>query len=163
MTVRAATKADAPEIARVYVESAVHHTRLDPERYAVPHPETVTKRYAEGRQLPPTLSPDHRITLVAERDGGVVGFVDVHLDAQSDTDVMQSTWSFAYVAELAVAENVRGSGVGRALLAAAEEWAKERGAQYVFLQVLAANHRAVRFYTEHMGYAPCSHNMMKRL
>ncbi len=162
MRIRPATPEDAPQIARVYMDSARHHTALDGERYALPREADVIHRYADGRQLPQVLSPDQRVTFVAERGGAIVGFLDAHLDAQADTDTMQSQWSFVYVAELAVAEEARGAGVGAALLAAAEEWGQAHGAQYVFLQVLAANADAVRFY-ERMHYAPCSHNMMKRL
>jgi ribosomal protein S18 acetylase RimI-like enzyme len=163
LRIRPADPADAAAIARVYVESAAHHTRIDPARYRVPRHEHVTKRYAEGRQLPHDIAPDRRATLVAERDGAIVGFVDAHLDAQAETDTMQSQWSFVYVEQLAVAEAERRTGVGDALLSAVEEWGRANGAEFSFLQVLAANDAAVRFYTRRMGYAPASHNMMKRL
>lgn len=82
---------------------------------------------------------------VAERDGTVVGFVTVterpHFTGRPE----------AYVGELAVAEDSARSGVGRALMAAVEDWARERGLARVSLDTGAANAGARRFY-EALGY-----------
>lgn len=48
----------------------------------------------------------------------------------------------AWVEELMVAASARRSGVGRALMAAAETWARHRGAAYIAL----ATRRAAPFY-----------------
>lgn len=58
----------------------------------------------------------------------------------------------AYIGELAVIAEVEGQGVGAALLAAAETWARERGLRLVALDTGAANTRAREFYARH-GYA----------
>ena len=70
-----------------------------------------------------------------------------------------------YVVELgelqAVAEVVfvepdhRNLGVGRALLECVKEWAKEKGADGVSLQVAAANERGRKFYEE-LGFREVS-------
>lgn len=59
----------------------------------------------------------------------------------------------AEVGELAVIAEWEGRGVGAALLAAAEEWARERQAPFISLATGAANTRALAFYARH-GYQP---------
>lgn len=57
----------------------------------------------------------------------------------------------AHLEAIAVSEVAEGSGVGRALLAAAEDEAKARGAKTITLHVFARNTRARGFY-EKAGY-----------
>ncbi|MBH0130062.1 GNAT family acetyltransferase [Salinibacterium sp. NK8237] len=56
-----------------------------------------------------------------------------------------------WVYYLAVADSSRESGVGRALMDAAEEWLHEQGAVKVQLMVRSTNKQATGFY-EHLGY-----------
>jgi ribosomal protein S18 acetylase RimI-like enzyme len=67
-----------------------------------------------------------------------------------------------YVSELAVAAEAEGRGVGRALLAAAEQWARERGLQAMSLEVFCTNERARAIY-ERLGYEPSALQLRKRL
>ena len=53
--------------------------------------------------------------------------------------------------DICVDEKLRGQGVGSALLAACEEWARGRGLEYLELNVLEANEAARRLY-ERTGY-----------
>ncbi|MEO7002404.1 MAG: GNAT family N-acetyltransferase [Ktedonobacterales bacterium] len=57
----------------------------------------------------------------------------------------------AYLGELAVIAQAEGQGVGAALLAAAEAWAREHGARFVVLETGIANSHARAFYAQH-GY-----------
>jgi GNAT superfamily N-acetyltransferase len=57
----------------------------------------------------------------------------------------------AHVAILAVAASAEGHGVGRALLDAADQWARERGHPFITLNVFAQNTRARAVY-ERLGY-----------
>lgn len=57
----------------------------------------------------------------------------------------------AYVGELAVDRAIEGRGAGRALMAAAEQWAAVRGLPRITLETGARNHRARHFY-EDAGY-----------
>ena len=82
---------------------------------------------------------------VAEDGGAVVGFVTVK-DRPHFTGMPE-----AYVGELVVAEESEGRGVGRALMAAVEDWARERRLVRVSLDTGAANTAARRFYAA-LGY-----------
>ncbi|MEU6719024.1 GNAT family N-acetyltransferase [Nonomuraea sp. NPDC046802] len=82
---------------------------------------------------------------VAEDGGEVVGVVSVvpqrHFTGAED----------AYVGELAVAPHAVRGGVGRRLMAAAEDWARGQGLRHLTLETGAANLTARRFYAA-LGY-----------
>ncbi len=66
----------------------------------------------------------------------------------------------AKISEIAAVQS--GNGIGQALMAAAETWARERGAQLMQLNALEGNTYARRFY-EKQGYAPEYTALVKRL
>jgi ribosomal protein S18 acetylase RimI-like enzyme len=57
----------------------------------------------------------------------------------------------AYIGELAVASAVEGRGVGKALVRACEQWAREQGYPWLVLDTGWANERGRRFY-ERLGF-----------
>lgn len=87
---------------------------------------------------------DHPVW-VAEIDGQVVGVAAAaarqHFSGQAE----------CYLGELAVDERLEGNGIGRSLVAHAEQWARDRGLTALTLETGAANSRARRFYAE-LGY-----------
>jgi ribosomal protein S18 acetylase RimI-like enzyme len=64
--------------------------------------------------------------------------------------------------DIAVLPDSRGSGVGTELMAAAEAWAFEHGAEFMTLQVHTANVDAIRFYQERHGWRTSGLFMLKR-
>lgn len=68
----------------------------------------------------------------------------------------------ARVADLAVAAAAHRSGVGRALMDAAEAWARDRGLDILSLDVWSPNHRALAFYSA-LGFSIESLSLAKRL
>ena len=85
--------------------------------------------------------------LIAELDGAPVGCLHVI------TGIDFFGRRHAHISVIAVSEAVEGTGVGRALLAHAEAWARQRALPLVTLNVVAANEHARRFY-EQAGFAP---------
>jgi len=156
--IRPAVPDDADGIARTFLESAEHHARLDRERYLVPSSELITVRYRNGWQHPPD---EETITLVAELDGEVVGFVDARL--QCSPDAMHRDLTYCHVAEIAVSSRHQGQGIGAQLLSAAEDWGRAKGAEFASLEYLAVNTRASTFYQQRMGYRVASITAIKRL
>jgi GNAT superfamily N-acetyltransferase len=68
----------------------------------------------------------------------------------------------AYLGELAVREEAEGRGIGRALVAAAEAWARENGHDLLVLDTGAANARARSIYAS-LGYQEESVRLVKVL
>jgi GNAT superfamily N-acetyltransferase len=85
------------------------------------------------------LEPVH--ALVAERDGELIGFT--HYLFQRSTWLLNSQ---CYLQDLYVGEATRGGGVGRALIAAVVDAAKEAGAARVFWNTHETNAVARRLY-----------------
>ncbi|HSB54337.1 MAG TPA: GNAT family N-acetyltransferase [Gemmatimonadales bacterium] len=115
---------------------------------------------AERRALSRALeagSPDAPVLLAEDADGSALGFA--YLETQTDYFTGRP---HAHIAVLAVAERAQGRGVGRALLRAAEEWARRRGDPFISLNVFAQNTRARTVY-EHLGYGPETLRYVKAL
>jgi len=91
---------------------------------------------------------DHRDirALVAEQGGEVVGFVGLMVFPAFHRDGLHG-----YVTALVVDEEVRGTGAGRELMAAAEAWFAERGVKRVNLTTALHREDAHDFY-EKLGY-----------
>lgn len=84
---------------------------------------------------------------IAERDGEPAGCLHI----LADTDFFGRR--HAHISVVATTAAAEGSGVGRALLAHAEAWARERGLPLLTLNVFAGNARARRVY-ERASFAP---------
>ncbi len=155
--IRRAAAGDADALTRTFLESAAHHARLDPKRYFVPQAEPIATLYREGRQHPPEATS---ITLVAELSGEIVGFVDVRLTYSPDP--MHRPITYCHIVEIAVSRPHQHSGIGRALVEAAEEWGRQQGAEFASLEYLEANTGAAAFYRR-LGYGVAARTAIKRL
>jgi predicted N-acetyltransferase YhbS len=116
-----------------------------------------TKTEAIPPRLAALAAEKISIVLVAERDGVAVGIITAHSIASIHDDE-HVTW----ITTLAVSSVVRKGGVGRALVQAAESWARERGSARI--SVTTALHRAVAhtFY-ERLGYTHSGRRYTKKL
>ena len=114
----------------------------------------------ETAQRLATLSerPDEHAALVADEDGRAVGWIHVTIYTSLESGRV------ATLGGLVVDEAHRSGGIGAELLAAAETWAREHGADRMVVRSRIARERAHRFY-EREGYAllKTSHVFEKRL
>jgi ribosomal protein S18 acetylase RimI-like enzyme len=103
-------------------------------------------------------SPDARsAVLIAEaQDGTRLGFISLRVDEDP------AAGRRAHVADIAVREDGRRSGVGTALMRAAERWARDQGLGVVSLDVWSTNERALRFYRR-LGFQPESIHLGRAL
>jgi GNAT superfamily N-acetyltransferase len=90
--------------------------------------------------------------LIAEDGGKPVGWAFAH-DERAELFVVEPERRHGFLAELYVTPEVRGKGLGRALIESCEKWARERGHRLLTVGVLAQNPSAIRAY-EGAGYAP---------
>lgn len=87
------------------------------------------------------------VTLIAQRDDRRVGFLLMLDDLPDEVTSLPQ----GFIAYMAVEPQWRGTGVGAALLAAAEDEARRRGLPYMALMVTEENAEARRLY-ERSGY-----------
>ncbi len=102
-------------------------------------------------------TPDSSVVAAESPEGEVVGFV------YSTTRIDYFTGAaHAHIEVLAVAEGAEGQGIGRALLTAAEDWARARDYPHITLNVFATNTRARAVY-ERNGYGQETMHYLKSL
>lgn len=85
-------------------------------------------------------SPDSRILIAEGPDGAVLGWIHVFGKRLLVSD------PYAEIGGLVVDEAVRGQGVGSALMASAEAWARERGYEVVSIPTNVIRVEAHEFY-----------------
>jgi ribosomal protein S18 acetylase RimI-like enzyme len=90
--------------------------------------------------------PEGSHAFVAEIDGARAGFV--HLVSTIDFFTGDPN---CHISDLAIATEHDGRGIGSALLAFAEDWARQNRCRFVTLGVFPGNERARRLYERH-GY-----------
>jgi GNAT superfamily N-acetyltransferase len=130
--------------------------------------------FEPNRRLDAAVAEDYLAPLLrtlAEKGGRIfiaedgaarpIGWGVVHQDAD-DIYVIESERAFAYIAELFVVAAARGSGVGRALIAACEGWARAQGLGILKIGVLPGNLRAKAVY-ERAGFEPYALRLRRKL
>jgi GNAT superfamily N-acetyltransferase len=106
-----------------------------------------TREEIEGR-LEEMNGREVQVVLVAEAQGRVIGWAHVAVEGHLVADVR------AELRALVVAEEQRSGGVGRLLLEAAENWAREQSCGEIGLRSNVLRERAHPFYLRH-GYEHC--------
>jgi ribosomal protein S18 acetylase RimI-like enzyme len=82
---------------------------------------------------------------VAQRSGRIVGWIHVQATYLLECDARAEIWG------LVVEKTERGTGVGRSLIEAAEEWAAQRGFRVIAVKSNTLRLESQGFY-EHLGY-----------
>ena len=145
--IRAGRREDAEEAARLWMHSAEEHTSHDPVYATAPGAEKTMRRF-----LADLARNGYAFVFVATVGDRMVGFVSGELREGSPT-FLPKTW--ASVDDVFVDPDHRNRGIGRALIASVEGWARQKGANGVSLQVAAANGRGRKFY-EDLGFREIS-------
>lgn len=135
MTLRPARKDDRDALAQM--------------RYALWPEGSVDEFAGEVEQiLAGTFSPLPYTILIAENDDGLAGFIEVSLRSHVDGCY---THPVGYIEGWYVDESHRGTGVGRALVAAAEDWARAQDCTEIGSDALIDNITSQRAHAA-LGY-----------
>jgi len=102
-------------------------------------------------------APGAEVLVAVGADGERLGFVHLH----GATDFFTGE-PHGHVSDIVVAPQAQGRGVGQALMAAAEAWARGRGYRLLSLHVFDGNVRAREFYAR-LGYHPDVRKLVKPL
>jgi len=101
--------------------------------------------------------PDAAVLVAAGASGELLGFVHLHGARDFFTGEPHG-----HVSDIVVAPEAEGRGVGQALMAAAEDWARALGFRLLSLHVFDGNARARAFYAR-LGYRPDIVKLIKTL
>lgn len=96
---------------------------------------------AAAERLAHAIDDDASTVIVADIDGRAAGFVTAY-DEMTSVRFGRRVW----VEDLAVDPGHRSQGLGKALLDAAKDWARERGASHLELDSATTRADAHRFY-----------------
>lgn len=108
------------------------------------HPDE--QRQSDGLRLI-LQNPNHAVIKVArDKEENVIGMVSAQLVISS----AQGSYS-AWIEDMVISEDYRAQGVGRQLLSAVLQWAKEKGATRAQLLVDLDNEPALGYYN-HLGW-----------
>jgi ribosomal protein S18 acetylase RimI-like enzyme len=132
--IRPATREDAPLLAGLAERLASFPlpSWRTPDAIASADAGAMMEAIEEGK--------DDNQVVIAERDGVPVGCL--HILVIKDFFGV----SHGHVSVLSTTVEAEGTGVGRALMAFAEQWTRARGLALMTLNVFAGNERARRFY-----------------
>lgn len=101
-------------------------------------------------------NPQSAVLVAEGADGARLGFISLKMSQDAVGTAR------GHVADVAVAADARRTGVGTALMRAAEAWARDRGLPALSLDVWSTNERALTFYRR-LGYNTESLCLVKRL
>jgi GNAT superfamily N-acetyltransferase len=155
VAIREATAAELPAICVLGQEVNRLHHEAWPRVFAAPS--------EPGRDAPhwqQSIGNPNATAFVSDHADQVVAFITVFL--VRETSPLLQPVLLARVGSVCVAAHLRGRGIGQSLMRTAEQWAVQRGASYLRLNVWGFNGEALRFY-EKLGYGVHSHILGKEL
>jgi len=132
------------------------HTRNEPRDFQYPGAPPRKREFYES-----LLAASDKDVLLAEVDGVIAAYPHLETRKVEGPGILVPQ-SYCYVSDIVVAGPFQRRGLGRAMMAHAENWAKQHGLDQIRLNVRAFNTSAIRFY-ESLGMKAAAHTMLKRL
>jgi GNAT superfamily N-acetyltransferase len=146
VTVRVASPGDRDVLGHLGAALVRLHHADDPKRFIhVEHPEA-----GYGRFLISQLSNPNGVVMVAEQNGGVIGYVFAEVES---TNWMELRGPCGIIHDIYVDEPARRVGAGGELLRAAIAWIRSKGRTQVVLLTKTRNEHARRLFTS-LGFRP---------
>ena len=154
--IRRATPSDAPALGRLGALLLRAHHHFDPQRFMAPgaNPEA-----GYGWFLNSQLGDDDVAVFVAEQDGAVIGYVYAGLEPRSWKELREAC---GFIHDVAVREEGRRTGVATALIDAAVDWLRARGAPRVVIWTAAQNTPAQHLF-DRLGFRKTMVEMTREL
>jgi GNAT superfamily N-acetyltransferase len=150
--IRQATEGDIESITELWQQLVDYHAQLGPNWAPAPDRAEHFVRF-----LADQLAKEEVLILIAEVGGQPVGYC--HAAIGSRPPIFEQT-EHCLVLDLVVAESDRKRGTGGRLLAAIEDWARDRGVRRIEVGVACSNSAAVSFYSNR-GFVAFSQRMGK--
>lgn len=154
--VREATIEDYDDLCRLFDQVDAMHRESLPDIFQEPDRPARSRDYFNRLIRVPSIA-----LFVAEVSGRVAGFVHVMVENAPDFSLFVPR-RYVTVDNLVVDREHRRQGIGRALMGKVHEWAQEKGATSIQLNVYEFNQAAIDFYCA-LGYETLSRRMRKPL
>ena len=143
--IRRARAGDERRVAEFAIRLFDQHVEYDPERFSTfANPEGAARFYRSRFETPDSA------VFVAEVENDVVGFAYIERDPLNYAELLEDG---AWLHDIYVDEHARAEGVGKGLIKAAADAAKEMGAEKLLLSVAAKNNAAQKVF-EKAGFRP---------
>ena len=158
VTTRDARIADVPDIVEMWWEMELSHVPYDERFYSFQDKDFCTGlRERQFKEIIKEL-PNH-VVIVAESGSGLIGYV--HACIQPTIRILTHTKSLVIGSGVFVRREYRRKGICRMMFQRLEEFARDRGADFIRLDVHKDN-AAVEAY-ERMGFQAKNYEMLKWL
>jgi GNAT superfamily N-acetyltransferase len=154
--VRRATQGDLPALGRLGAALVRLHHDFDPQRFMMPARDLEAGySWFLGTQL----KEDDVAVFVAERDGAVVGYLYAALEPLSWQELREAC---GVIHDVLVAADARRNGIAGALVEAACDWMRSRGAPRVVLGTAEKNAPAQQLFAR-LGFRRTMIEMTREL
>lgn len=154
--IRPALTSDFEAYCALVTEVDALHTAAEPLYFQDPGIPARSRDYFEG-----LLADPDKAVFLAEFGGAPAGYLHIEERKIAGPPILVSL-RFAYVGDIVVAKAFQRQGLGMALMAEAERWARARGLLELRLNVRGFNASAAAFY-EAQGFGVLMKNLGKRL
>jgi ribosomal protein S18 acetylase RimI-like enzyme len=164
IAIRAATNRDYDALNQIIGHVDALHREHLPHIFQEPDGPPRDREYMLGVLADDTCGlfvAEAKESILRHTEGAILGFVQITIRDTPPIPILVPH-RIAFVETLAVREDVRRAGIGRALTDHAQRWAEELGATEIDLNVHEFNQAAIDFYHS-LGYATSSRRMSKRL
>jgi GNAT superfamily N-acetyltransferase len=164
LRIRPVAPGDGEGLARVWTDICSYYLELDRDLFQIPETEGLAESFEHDIT---SGLPETEISLVAELEGNVVGWVWAQILPPADDAKFQllrelGTHRLVIEALAVLREHWRG-GIGERLVGEVEEWARQRGATISNLDTYIHSPVSVPFYEQGVGYSRRSLRLQKRL
>lgn len=148
--IRPAVMQDLPDILALYGVLDRELVAMQPDFFcAAPRSEQETAA---------ALADTNAAFLLAVQEGITVGFALVEYAGWTPAFSCVLPHRYARLSDIVVLPDLRGQGIGSALLGAVKRWARDRRLEYLELNVLAQNTAAMTLYESH-DFVDATHTM----
>ena len=153
LATRSAEQRDIAAIGSLFAELFTKAARGRPDLFRVPRADDAKERAELERYVAARLDATAERLIVAEENGMIFGVVHVLVEQVPDAPSVpyRRAVTEGWILNVVVGSQHRLRGVGRALDAAARDWARAQGAETIGLQVWAYNDEGREFFLR-LGY-----------
>lgn len=158
ISIRNAALEDIEDLVDLYHKFHEFHVKGVPGRLRVP---SFYDDKALRSKLEEIFAAEDSTIVVADADGQVVGLAEVYV-REDEVNAYRVPYRYAHLQSMVVSETYRKRGIGKQLLEAAEQWARERDASEMRLDVWEFEAGPLKFYEDH-GYHTLRRTMVQKL